>query len=551
MDEEAAWVANAKRILLSDKDNKQFRTDYRTYITDPLKSNPGLVNSWGKVQPTFLKALEVESALVGTFLWTLSDTFSCVIQCIPENTIRPMIEYFDKAIDSKQYKYWNSAVAVINNLSMTESAREEIRSCGATDKLLLMRVAAKRLINTEGLVTRITTALALLMGHIENNPVISVDDEMILKVIKLMTRRRRQSKEKCGGYLWEVLMPLVSLVKADQNKELIAKYYKEIFACVTGDDNFMDFMEDERTRRTIWQVIEQLSFLKSMQDAIRFDKPLMAQLRKWAKSDRSAAGILWSIQQTDEVIQAEVDDVKNTEEKDTHIMISYTWKYQDLAKKISRYLKERNFKVWLDIEQMSGSTLEAMADAVERSSLVVILFSAAYKDSANCRREGEYIAALKKPFVPVLCTDGYQSDGWLGILLGTKLWYNLSTNELYEQNIKSLEKEINKHVTSKSSVRSPVSRCDTVINSTEFEILPFPSRSFVKPREVEKWLKTVGVTDSVLKSARNLGLDGAWYRCYHDVANSCSIEEFCRISKEFFPDMTMVDVFKLRGWILD
>jgi len=542
MDEEAAWVENAKRILLSDKENIQFAVDYRTYITGPLKSNSELIKSWGKVQPTFLKALEVQSTYVGLFLWTLTDTFSCVLQCIPENTIRPIIEYFWTAIDEWQYDYWIQAVSVINNLAMMESAREEIRSCGATDKLLFMRDEAKRLINAEKMETIITTALALLMGHIENNPVLTVDNNMILGVIEVLTERRTQSKEKSGGYLWEVLMPLVSLAKADQNKELIAKYHKEIFACVTGDDNFMDFTEDERTRRTIWQVIEQLSFLKSMQNAIRSDKPLMAQLQKWAKEDKSAVGILWSIQQTDEVIQAEIDDVKN-EEKDTHIMISYTWKYQDLAKKINQYLQERNFKVWIDIEQMSGNTLEAMAHAVEGSSLVIILVSEAYKNSVNCRREGDYIAALKKPFIPVLCADGYKADGWLGILLGTDLWYNLSTTELWEQNIKSLEKQIRSHVTSKSSV----TRCDKV---TELEILPFPSRSFAKPYEVEKWLEKVGVTDSVLKSARNLGLDGAWYHCYQDVAKSCSIDEFCRISKEFFPDMTMVDVFKLRGWMI-
>jgi len=344
-------------------------------------------------------------------------------------------------------------------------------------------------------------------------------------------------------------LPLLSLVKADQNKEGIAKYYQEIFDCVTAVDNIMDFMEHSKTRRLICEIIEQLSFLNSMHDIIRSDKRLMERLQKYAKVESSVAGILWNIDHDEEIIESGLNDMKKEEEEDTHIMISYTWKYQELAKKISKHLQDRNFKVWLDIEQMSGSTLEAMADAVERSSVVIILFSETYKHSANCRREGEYVAALKKSFIPVLCADGYRADGWLGILLGTKLWFNLSTSQLYEQNIANLEREITTHVNSLTVV--PLKRTDTVFSSTEYDMVPLPKRKFVKPPELEKWLRKVGVTDAVIKSARNLGLDGAWCHCYQDVAKSSTIEEFCRISKEFFPDITLVDLFKLRGWLID
>merc|ERR1719233_1384322 len=100
-----------------------------------------------------------------------------------------------------------------------------------------------------------------------------------------MKRLRKKPKKVTGGDLWEVLMPLAFLVKADQNKKLIAKYHKEIFACVTGEDNFEDFMQDKRTRGAICQIIEQLSFLKPMQDAILSDDILVDQLKKFAKTD--------------------------------------------------------------------------------------------------------------------------------------------------------------------------------------------------------------------------------------------------------------------------
>ena len=39
----------------------------------------------------------------------------------------------------------------------------------------------------------------------------------------------------------------------------------------------------------------------------------------------------------------------------------------------------------MDIDQMGGSTLQAMADAVEKASIVLMAMSQKYKDSPNCR----------------------------------------------------------------------------------------------------------------------------------------------------------------------
>ena len=66
-------------------------------------------------------------------------------------------------------------------------------------------------------------------------------------------------------------------------------------------------------------------------------------------------------------------------------MISYQWSNQKTLIKISDVLKSKGYKVWLDIDNMSGSTLEAMAEAVEKASVVLICMSQKYKNSPNCR----------------------------------------------------------------------------------------------------------------------------------------------------------------------
>ncbi len=41
--------------------------------------------------------------------------------------------------------------------------------------------------------------------------------------------------------------------------------------------------------------------------------------------------------------------------------------------------------MWIDVDQMEGSTLEAMASAVENAAVVLIGVSEKYKKSPNCR----------------------------------------------------------------------------------------------------------------------------------------------------------------------
>lgn len=69
------------------------------------------------------------------------------------------------------------------------------------------------------------------------------------------------------------------------------------------------------------------------------------------------------------------------------VMISYNWNEQTRAVKLKELLRRRGLKVWIDLEQMGGSTLEAMAGAIDQSSVILFCFSQPYKESPNCRME--------------------------------------------------------------------------------------------------------------------------------------------------------------------
>ena len=75
-------------------------------------------------------------------------------------------------------------------------------------------------------------------------------------------------------------------------------------------------------------------------------------------------------------------------------MISYQWDHQKILIDLRNALLKAGYKVWMDIDQMGGTTLEAMANAVEGANLVLMSVSKRYKNSQNCRSGTVLIISL-------------------------------------------------------------------------------------------------------------------------------------------------------------
>ena len=97
-----------------------------------------------------------------------------------------------------------------------------------------------------------------------------------------------------------------------------------------------------------------------------------------------------------------------TNQVDKHIMISYNKDSRDICLKIKEELENAGFTIWIDVENISGSSLESMAHGIEQSECVLICMSQKYKESLNCRAESEYVFQTKKPFIPLIMEPGYK-----------------------------------------------------------------------------------------------------------------------------------------------
>ena len=82
-----------------------------------------------------------------------------------------------------------------------------------------------------------------------------------------------------------------------------------------------------------------------------------------------------------------------------------------------------------------------MAKGIENSWCALICMTEKYKESSNCRFEAEYVLQLKKPFIPLILQKSYKPDGWLGFMLGTKIYIDFTKYE-FQDCVERVKKEL-------------------------------------------------------------------------------------------------------------
>lgn len=115
---------------------------------------------------------------------------------------------------------------------------------------------------------------------------------------------------------------------------------------------------------------------------------------------------------------------------------------------------------------MHGNINDRMAEAIESCSAVMVCLSSKYKLSANCRMEAEYSNTQKKPIIPLMAEENYRPDGWLGLIISGKLWYDISKVDLIHQNISSVMSELQPILNEEIERRKllPVNNSSSLVN---------------------------------------------------------------------------------------
>ena len=99
--------------------------------------------------------------------------------------------------------------------------------------------------------------------------------------------------------------------------------------------------------------------------------------------------------------------------------------------------------------------MNAMAEAVENSEFVIMCMSDAYKQSTYCQAEAEYAFNCKRRLLPLIMRRGYRPDGWLGFLVGSRLYIDFGRFD-FKIAVEKLLNEISLQKEQSTQVKSPI-----------------------------------------------------------------------------------------------
>ncbi|CAH1239416.1 Hypp5822 [Branchiostoma lanceolatum] len=290
------------------------------------------------------------------------------------------------------------------------------------------------------------TVATLTLAYVidEENLGILADPSVIRLIIKVFTKAVDDKNASAFKLAMGIERLAVNDTQQDNNKKILVAegVLPPLFKLMSEGD------EEEQLHAI--RAVSQLAFHPSNRERIRRHVPQLRQFKSSGNPDIAAAasGALWQLHEMEarkQKVKKPDDGITDDTKKDSragHVMLSYKWDNQEVVKQIKTKLEANGYNVWMDIDRMGGSTLEAMAGAVENAAVVLICMSRKYKESANCRREAFYTADTKKVIIPLMMESGYKADGWLGLLVASLLYFNFSGKESFESVMARLMKEI-------------------------------------------------------------------------------------------------------------
>ncbi|KAK6167536.1 hypothetical protein SNE40_021537 [Patella caerulea] len=311
--------------------------------------------------------------------------------------------------------------------------------------------------NTELHKLSAVATLADLVNEDECDMLNSNEGSIKFMLKKLSNASKRANRRDAGWSAAELGRTVGRLARNDGNKKLLVELgcLPLLLTLIVSEVK----IEREEAMESLWVLaFDDVNKQKMVSEPNLIETIERIGKTSTGKMKKMSQGIFWTLQKTlrnedqfkhlVKTVEKKKEETKKKDDKAKedkvrgHVMISYQWDHQAVLKQVSSSLRENSHQVWMDIDNMEGSTLQAMASAIEGAEAVIICMSQKYKDSPNCRAEAEYAFQLRRPIIPLIMERGYRPDGWLGFILGAKLFYDFSGKYSFETRIDGLMKAV-------------------------------------------------------------------------------------------------------------
>jgi hypothetical protein len=340
-----------------------------------------------------------------------------------------------------------SAVAIVEIAAQDESQHDVLMQSGIADSL---EYACAHDFTYIGVSTASSAAGAVvsLIGTKEGGKTLS--RETVSAVLGSLGRNFQT-----GSYfsstpvttLMTTLNRVATMCKSDANKLLMLEFAGTIdtlLCCLLLEEDDPRRKQDgaDALQETAAQVLEELALFGPGLEMLRCHEPAIEALDKLTKQGskaaqaRAAATLFQMRPKSDDGDDDRLHEGASDGGKESgltaskpgqqHIMISYNWGHQQVILRVVASLKSRKYAIWVDVEKMEGSTVDAastsnlpllvtgrpfltsmlcvqMAFAVEGAAVMLVGLSRAYKESTNCRMEAQYGMQKRRPVRPRIC----------------------------------------------------------------------------------------------------------------------------------------------------
>ncbi|XP_015753413.1 PREDICTED: uncharacterized protein LOC107333164 isoform X2 [Acropora digitifera] len=398
-------------------------------------------------------------------------------------------------------------LVVLHNLSKSIN-KKYFDSCGAVETLVSFY-------ETQFPTHRMTALLCLAyLVDEENNHLIKATKEPIKDLLKLLEEACNSDDRRCQGFsVTGIVVGLSYFVRNDRNKRMIGQ--------LGGIPLLVALLEDKLCllEVTAIRTLYMLS-LDEENKAIMKANDHKGELKIFYNSSdegiqQAASGMIWEI-------EGKKEHNSKSSDSEEHIMISYHWKYQKEMREVKTELESKGLRVWMDEDKMNGDTLETMARAVEKSSVILMAMSRQYQRSPSCRSEAAYAYKLGKKIIPLMMEENYTPDGWLGLILARKPYMHFEKDP--QEGIQQLLKEIT-NLTAAVSAQSEVLSTSSPMQEANKRV------SSWQKEDVAKWLESIGldVGDNEVRG----NLDGSAL---------CKLDDLRKESPEFFYSSVKTDL---------
>jgi len=133
-----------------------------------------------------------------------------------------------------------------------------------------------------------------------------------------------------------------------------------------------------------------------------------------------------------------------------------------------------------------------------------------YKESSACRMEADYAYQLQSrastPKIVMLKAESFKPDGWLGMLLGSKLWYNVYDPSKFEAELEHMVSKNLKDCTALAKPAGGGQRNRSASRQQSVDRSPSPSSASVSAAPAPVQFTAAGPRDS---SGRSVDSGGA------------------------------------------